>query len=189
MEELDFTESYSNERKLPRVSFIHEVEKYLYDENLTAEKALERLQEDYSKFKLIEQKLLQSHSRSMSKMPEIEKNLEVIEFLQENGKADLSAETSESINVTFPFGDTLHIDCQLEKSSSSPLGVWLGANVMVEYSCDEAKELLMRNQSRLRTNIQNTTTDIAFVREQIIVLEVNMARVYNHDVQRRKSTS
>ena len=187
---LDFSEEYVNPRNLPRVNFINDVRAYLSELALPTEKILQKLQDEYSKFKLIERKLLQSHASFSSKVPEIEKNLEVIEFLNTAPQENSTGEAGSYIPTTFSLGDTLYVDGEIkvEKPTQS-LGVWLGANVMVEYAIDEAKELLNRNLTHLKKNIANTSEDLGYIREQIIVLEVNMARVYNNDVQNRTKVS
>ncbi len=58
---------------------------------------------------------------------------------------------------------------------------------MLEYPLDEAKALLAKNLSSARNNVASLSTDLEFLRDQITTTEVNMARVYNWDVQRRKA--
>ena len=57
---------------------------------------------------------------------------------------------------------------------------------MLEYSIDEAERLLKKNQETASTNLKQVEADMDFLREQITTMEVNMARVYNWDVQKRK---
>jgi len=65
--------------------------------------------------------------------------------------------------------------------------LWLGANVMVEYSLSEAKALLEQNKRNAKQNIDNHEKDLNFVRDSITTLEVSLARVYNWDVMQRRS--
>lgn len=57
---------------------------------------------------------------------------------------------------------------------------------MLEYPLDEAKALLSKNLQSAKNNVASLSTDLEFLRDQITTTEVNMARVYNWDVQRRK---
>ena len=64
--------------------------------------------------------------------------------------------------------------------------LWLGANVMVEYTFTEAIHLLEVNLSNAEQNNTTVAKDLADVRESITITEVSMARVYNHDVRRKR---
>lgn len=57
---------------------------------------------------------------------------------------------------------------------------------MLEYTQDEAIELLSSKLSAAKQNLSNTIEDLEFLREQITVMEVNTARCYNWDVKRRR---
>lgn len=57
---------------------------------------------------------------------------------------------------------------------------------MLEYTQDEAVELLSSKHSGAKTNLSNTIEDLEFLREQITIMEVNTARCYNWDVKRRR---
>ena len=188
LEELEFGDDYVNPRKLPKVKFIQDVEKYVTDMNVPLQDVFKNLQEDFSKCKLIESKLQQGHTSFLTKVPEIEKNLQVIDFLEKKQVFEDGDAQTKSISTHFSLGETLFVEGEItvEKDKPQLIGLWLGANVMVEYTLPEAKELLNSNLARLKVNIKNTTEDLAFIREQIIVLEVNMARVYNQDVQKRQ---
>ncbi len=60
------------------------------------------------------------------------------------------------------------------------------ANVMLSYPIPEAIELLQSKLSAAEKSLANTIEDLEFLREQLTVMEVNIARVYNWDVKRRR---
>ena len=62
------------------------------------------------------------------------------------------------------------------------VGLWLGANVMVEYSYDEALKLLERNMENARIRIKQSEDDLNFLKDQITTTGVNIARVYNQGI-------
>jgi prefoldin subunit 5 len=64
--------------------------------------------------------------------------------------------------------------------------LWLGANVMLEYSLDDAEELLKKNKSSAEKNVKEIAFDLDFLRDQMTITEVTMARLYNWDVKKRK---
>jgi prefoldin subunit 5 len=58
---------------------------------------------------------------------------------------------------------------------------------MIEYSIDEALELLTDKLSHAKKSLQVVHEDLDYLREQITTMEVNIARVYNWDVKQRRS--
>ena len=60
------------------------------------------------------------------------------------------------------------------------------ANVMLSYKIPEAIELLTAKLNNAEASLQSLEEDLEFLREQITVMEVNTARLYNWDVVRRR---
>ena len=60
------------------------------------------------------------------------------------------------------------------------------ANVMLSYKIPEAIDLLKSKLGVAQTSLDNTIEDLEFLREQLTIMEVNTARVYNWDVKRRR---
>jgi hypothetical protein len=63
--------------------------------------------------------------------------------------------------------------------------LWLGANVMLEYPVADAKKLLSTNLANAKTTLANINNDLAFLKDQITVSEVNSARLHNLTVKQR----
>jgi len=57
---------------------------------------------------------------------------------------------------------------------------------MLSYKIPAAITLLKSKLDLAQASLQNTTEDLEFLREQITIMEVNTARVYNWDVKRRR---
>lgn len=57
---------------------------------------------------------------------------------------------------------------------------------MLSYKIPEAVELLEDKLKVAETSMSNAVEDLEFLREQITVMEVNTARIYNWDVKRRR---
>ncbi|THG95744.1 hypothetical protein EW026_g5971 [Hermanssonia centrifuga] len=123
----------------------------------------------------------------------------MIEFLQERregkGKAegededdldDLEDEetSKQPLKTTFELNDTLYAEAELEDTDT--VFLWLGANVMLSYKIPDAVALLRTKLESAETNLAGVIEDLEFLREQITVMEVNTARVYNWDVKRRR---
>lgn len=57
---------------------------------------------------------------------------------------------------------------------------------MLEYTYDEAIELLGSKLEKATQDLEDTKEDLALVRNQIITSEVNISRIYNWDVRRKR---
>ena len=67
-------------------------------------------------------------------------------------------------------------------NDSGRVGLWLGANVMVEYTYQEAIVLLNKNLKNAEDKLKEADDDIDFLKDNLTTTEVNMARVYNQGV-------
>jgi len=162
---------------IPKALFIHNVEEFLKQKSETVESILRALQDNYSKYKWIEVKLTQSKEALKNKLPDIQKTLEMVTYLSENAK-------ESGVNSHFELSPGLYANATLKNINSVCL--WLGANVMVEYSFDEALLLLTRNLEAAKTNLSGIEAELNFLKDQITTTEVNIARVYNFDVKQRR---
>ena len=57
---------------------------------------------------------------------------------------------------------------------------------MLEYTYDEALELLTNNLKNAKETVESLDTDLDFIKDQITTTEVNIARVYNQDVREKR---
>ncbi len=71
-------------------------------------------------------------------------------------------------------------------SKSGVVHLWLGANVMLEYTYDEAIELLSTKLEKAKKDLVEISQNLSFVRNQIITSEVNISRIYNWDVRNKR---
>jgi len=95
------------------------------------------------------------------KMPDIEKTLETVRFLQ------LRRDGSEALETTFELNDTLY--ARAEVPPTDEVFLWLGANVMLSYPIDEAETLLGDRLRAAETSLRNCEEDLEYLREQITV--------------------
>ncbi|KAI8875155.1 Prefoldin, subunit 3 [Backusella circina FSU 941] len=167
----------ANPRGIPQSPFVERVEDYV-SEAEPVEVVLKKFQEAISKYKFMEVNLLQRKKVLGDNIPEIEKTIAMIDLLTEK------KETQEPIYTDYELNDTLYAKAKVEASDSVYL--WLGANVMLEYTCEEAKDLLTTKLNTAKTSLKNTLEDLEFLRDQITTMEVNTARVYNWDVKQRR---
>ena len=57
---------------------------------------------------------------------------------------------------------------------------------MLSYKIPKAIELLRSKLSVAEQNLTNLDSDLEYLKEQITIMEVNTARVFNWDVKRRR---
>ena len=173
-----FPDDYVSPRGIPRVEFIDDIPSFLKARGVTVETVLRQFQEQHSKYKLMDHKLNQNLTLLQSKIPEIKKNKDAVKLLTDKSAA------SESFDTHFGVTDLAFIEARVPPTKSVHL--WLGANVMVEYTLAEASALLHKNLESAEGNLQNTFEDLAWLRDQQTTCEVNMSRVYNWEVKRNK---
>lgn len=116
-----------------------------------------------------------------SKLPEIEKSLKLVNFLKSKESA-----TDTVVKTRYNLADMIYAKADVD-CASGVVHLWLGANVMLEYTYDEAIELLQMKQCKNSQDLEETLEDLAFVRNQIITAEVNISRIYNWDVRRKRN--
>ena len=173
-----FPDDYVNPRGIPRVEFIDVIPDFLKQRGVTVETILRQFQEQHSKYKLMEHKLSQNLSLLQTKIPEIKKNKDAIKLLKSKAAA------GETFETNFGVTDMAFVEAKVPPTKTVHL--WLGANVMVEYTLDEAEALLQKNLDSALGNLNTTQEDLAWLRDQQTTCEVNMSRVYNYEVERTK---
>ncbi|KAG4990397.1 hypothetical protein JHK87_023854 [Glycine soja] len=84
----------------------------------------------------------------------------------------------------FEVSEGIYSRARIEETNSVCL--WLGANVMLEYSLEEATGLLQKNLDNARASLEVLIADLQFLRDQVTITQVTIARVYNWDVHQRR---
>lgn len=114
------------------------------------------------------------------KLPELEKSLNLIKNLLKK------KEEGGSGMVRYNLTEHVYAKAELDFSVGT-VNLWLGANVMLEYTYEEAIEFLSKQREKAKRDLENFASDLAFVRDQVVTSEVNMSRVYNWAVRRKRS--
>lgn len=113
------------------------------------------------------------------KIPEIEKSLALVRSLKKKH------DEGEAVVARYNLADHVYGKAELDMSEGI-VNLWLGANVMLEYTYDDAIALLESKEEVVKREYKETKEDLAFTRDQIITSEVNMSRIYNWDVRRKR---
>ncbi|KAM0921663.1 hypothetical protein ACQ4PT_006630 [Festuca glaucescens] len=166
-------------RGIPAASFVEDVETYLRQAGLDVNSALAFLQERLQQYKMVEMKLLAQQRELQAKIPDIEKCLGIVATLQ--AKKALG----EALIADFELSEGIYSRAKIVDSDSVCL--WLGANVMLEYSCEEANDLLKKNLENARASLEVLVGDLQFLRDQQTITQVTIARIFNWDVHQRRS--
>eukprot|EP01035_Chromulina_nebulosa_P018890 gene18890-24686_t len=166
-----------NPRGIPSAKFIENVESFLQEYSVEA--ALGALNELYSKYKYMETSFEKSKSVYKSKIPDIEQTLELIQILK--GKED----EGEDLITNYSLCDTIYAKAKVT-TADGKVYLWIGANTMVEFSYDEALTLLQTQLEQSYIKLNELDEDLFFLRGNSITVEVNMARLFNHNVKIKK---
>uniref|UniRef100_A0A023FFA1 Prefoldin subunit 3 n=1 Tax=Amblyomma cajennense TaxID=34607 RepID=A0A023FFA1_AMBCJ len=162
---------------IPKAECLDDVDEFMSrEENPTIEVALRSLDEQHSKYKFMELNLLQKKQRLKSQIPEIKTSLEIVKLLK--SKRD----SSEDMETRFVLSDQVYSKAVIPPTERVCL--WLGANVMLEYTLEGAEELLCKNLQTATRNFTELNSDLDFLRDQITTTEVNMARLHNWNVKK-----
>lgn len=165
---------------IPEAKFVDDVDKFMADvPDSSSEKALRDLDVLYQKYKMLDSSLATKKIRLRGQIPEIKTTLEMVDHLR-NIK-----EKESSIDTHFLLSGSLRAKATIPPTKE--VGLWLGANVMLMYSVEEAHELLSTNLESANRKLEKLNEDIDYLRDQITTTEVSMARVYNWDVTRRRA--
>lgn len=167
-------------RGIPRAVFLEDVDGYMNattpEKNATA--VLKDFDEQLQKYKYMELNLVQRKKRLRAQVPDIEKTLEIVNHMLQK---------KEEFQTHFMLSDQVHALATVPPTDK--VFLWLGANVMLEYTIDEAVVLLTKNLNTATVNADQLEDDLGYLSNQITTMEVNMARVYNWDFKRRKALS
>lgn len=165
---------------IPTVIFVEDVETFVTKSGTSVEAIIGAMTELHQKYKLMDAKLANQKANLKVKIPEIESTLEIVQLL--DSKKD--SEEDEELKASYPLSDIIHARAKIECNGTVCL--WLGADVMVEYTYDEALEMLEKNLASAKAKLEETSRDMDHVKNQSITVEVNMARIFNYNVKQRR---
>ncbi|QPG76291.1 hypothetical protein FOA43_003677 [Brettanomyces nanus] len=183
----------TNARGIPQAVFIKKIEEFINPKTCTDDDVsnfLKELQMRMEQYRFMEENKRTTLDNLNTKIPDIKKTLDICKYLklkQESGETDGEEEEDENIEVNYQLNDTVYSKAVIDTKDIGSVRLWLGANIMVEYPVDEAIQMLTERLKVTGKNKDNTLEDIDYLRSNITTMEVNTARVYNWDVQRRRT--
>lgn len=121
------------------------------------DKILKRLDSQHAKYKFMEYNLLSKRRRLKAQIPDLKKSLNMIERLEVQ---------KQEFETEFLLSEQVFAKARIPPTDTVCL--WLGANVMLEYSLKDAKELLQQNIAAASRNLEYVEHDLDFLRYDLI---------------------
>jgi hypothetical protein len=170
----------------PKLDFISSIEEHLRKYKCTVDEILTELNALHTKYKTHEKQILTEKLDAQSKIPDLEENIRLIRLLRKK----LIEEKAHSVNVRFMAADSIWAEglvIPTPNPQQSTVCLWLGANTMMEYTYDEAEELLTKNLIACNNLIKSREEDLIFLKHQTTTCEVTISRFYNYQVNLKKN--
>ncbi|KOG99570.1 tubulin-binding prefolding complex subunit PAC10 [Saccharomyces eubayanus] len=181
-----FNSTEKNARGIPQAPFIENVKDIIKDPS-DFELCFGKFQERLSKYKFMQESKMATVKQLQTRIPDLQNTLKICQSLRNHSED--GDEDAEPMLLHYQLNDTLFTKAQVDipqDRGDLKVGLWLGADVMLEYPVDEAIELLQKKLTDSEESLAVSTEDVEFLRENITTMEVNCARLYNWDVQRRQ---
>ncbi|KAJ1546591.1 tubulin-binding prefolding complex subunit [Saccharomyces cerevisiae] len=169
-----FNSTEKNARGIPQAPFIENVNEIIKDPS-DFELCFNKFQERLSKYKFMQESKLATIKQLKTRIPDLENTLKICQSLRNH--SDEGDESDEPILLHYQLNDTLYTKAQVDIPEDR-------ADLKVGF--DEAIELLKKKLADSEQSLTVSTEDVEFLRENITTMEVNCARLYNWDVQRRQ---
>ncbi|KAI3386004.1 hypothetical protein SNEBB_009324 [Seison nebaliae] len=176
---------------IPKSIFIEDVAAFLKKEEMEADGVLILYQKLYQKYKIMQESIRKRRAQLRDQLPDFLSSVKMIEHLMLKRNEDRSDRSSgdyekKPLKTRFTLSSNVFVDGEIEDYEN--LGIWLGCNIMVEHTLDEAHAMIKVNIEKIEKGLGEVTKTEDYIREQINTTEVNMARFYNYVViQKRES--
>lgn len=118
-----------------------------------ADKVLRKLDEQHSKYKLMDYNIASRRRKLKQQIPDLVKSLDMIEVLKKQ---------TETKETQFLLSEQVFLKTTVPPTKNVCL--WLGANVMLEYPLDDAEVLLKQNMETAAQNLKCLEYDQDFLR-------------------------
>uniref|UniRef100_A0A5S6QHQ8 Prefoldin subunit 3 n=1 Tax=Trichuris muris TaxID=70415 RepID=A0A5S6QHQ8_TRIMR len=138
--------------------------------------AIQRFESSMEQYKDCEERLREHRARLLLRKEEIAASLKLCDLLEKAHKE------SRNVNTQFPLCDNVQVRATVPPTDRVIL--MLGASTMVEFTFDEARAHLRKETNRLTSKVAEFESRLDFLREQITVMELNVARIRNYVILR-----
>ncbi|CDW56163.1 Prefoldin subunit 3 [Trichuris trichiura] len=172
---METTEEDSRFSSLPVCNLIEDIDHYitLNGEGLP-KLAIQRFESTMEQYKECEERLREHRARLILRKEEIATSLKLCDLLEKAG------EECRHVRMQFPLCDNVQVRASVPPTDRVIL--MLGASTMVEFTFDEARQHLQKETERITAKLAELESRMDFLREQITVMELNVARIRNYVV-------
>lgn len=125
----------------------------LNENEKSADKVLRRLEEQHSKYKMMEHSINARRSKLRHQIPDLAKTIETVDILRNQ---------TEAKETRYLLSEQIFMKATVPPTQRVCL--WLGANVLLEYPLDEAEVLLKQNMESADENLKCLEHDLDFLR-------------------------
>ena len=139
----------TNERSIPKTKFIDDIDMFSgsFDPPASPELLIGAYSDLHSKFKQIEQQLTEKKAHREKSLPEIEKSIKLVRHLKQK------KEDGDSVITRYNLADIVYAKAEVDCSQGT-VNLWLGADVMLEYTYEDALELLTTKESKAKQDFE-----------------------------------
>lgn len=169
-----------NPKDIPSAHFIDNVEGFVEGCRGEPTEVLKCLHELHGKYQYLQNNFLQTKQNTTAKLPDIQSALSAVKHIKSQ------QEEQKVVDAQFQLSDNVYVNAEIPPGDK--VALWLGANVMLEYSLDEAEDLLGNNEKTAHMALAEYDEALECLRDQLTVTEVNIARVHNFNVKKRAET-
>ena len=107
----------------------------------------------------MENQLVRQKANLRGKLPDIKRTLEMVAMLKQKHDGE-----DKVVDTNFLVSDNIWAKAKIPNDTGK-VGLWLGANVMVEYNFPDALVLLGKNLSNAQTKLAETEDDLDYLKE------------------------
>ena len=150
-------QSDGSHRKIPKAVFIEDVEAWI--DKYGEDPLWSQMNELYQKYKFMETQFIRERQNLRTKLPDIKKTLEMVALLKQKHQSD-----NKQIQTNFLVSDNVWSKATVPNEDGK-VGLWLGANVMVEYTHDDAIVLLGKNLANAEAKLAEVDENIDFLKD------------------------
>ncbi|KAL0237337.1 hypothetical protein PCE1_000734 [Barthelona sp. PCE] len=166
--------------KITAMPFIESVETFV--EAVGIEKALSFFNDLIARHKTAEVRTLSSLKSVHVMIPKLEGDYQTVQDLKKKHEAE------DKFDIQYMLTDDLYSTATIDPSKDS-IYFWLGAKTMVEFTYDEAMDLLQDQIAKNKEIREKLQEELDFHKKQITMGEVSMSRLFNYDVEMKRRTA
>ena len=156
--EIPITEvSDGSHRKIPKAVFLEDVEAWI--DKYGEDPLFQQMNELYQKYKFMETQFIRERQNLRTKLPDIKKTLEMVALLKQKHSSE-----KKELETNFLVSDNIWTKATVPNDDGK-VGLWLGANVMVEYGHDDAITLLGKNLANAEQKLSEVDGNIDFLKD------------------------